>query len=262
MNTGQTSSELFSMKDFASHLIRTTSQFYPAEPRSQAPSTPESDLQLSKRSTKPGRTIEHSSQELPIYNMTSSSRPTTPTTGSQNQSHPQNPSHFLNLPKELRTHIYALVLIYPQPLWWQDTSRPHNPQTTTAFLSVNQLIHTEALPLFYKSNTFRLPTLTPSLTPILNSQPNLATMHHITLHYVWAHFPSYAPNHMAEVRLSFRMMRFLAQDVDAMIAQVDACVAVCLGEIAQCCPRLRSLRVYMPRVEELEGIRRGLRGFG
>ncbi|KAL2049311.1 hypothetical protein ABVK25_010408 [Lepraria finkii] len=38
-----------------------------------------------------------------------------------------------------------------------------------ALLSVCRLTHTESLPLFYRSRTFRFPTLTPSLAPIFKS---------------------------------------------------------------------------------------------
>ena len=83
-------------------------------------------------------------------------------------------------------------------------------------------------------------------------------MQHITLHYAWVHIhiPS---NPTPESRLSFRMLSFLSKDVDAMIAEVDSVVAVCLREIEEACPGLRSLKVYMPGVRELEGLG-GVRG--
>jgi hypothetical protein len=60
-------------------------------------------------------------------------------------------SPFLNLPGELRTEIYSLVLLHPDPIRpWSFSYDTLNP---SLFL-VNKSIHHETIPLFYSQNRF------------------------------------------------------------------------------------------------------------
>ena len=51
------------------------------------------------------------------------------------------------------------------------------------------------------------------------------------------------------------MMRFLTKDMEGMVREVDSSVSVCMQELLEGCSGLRTLAVFKPRVEELEGVR-------
>jgi hypothetical protein len=60
-------------------------------------------------------------------------------------------SPFLNLPGELRTEIYSLVLLHPDPIGpWSFSYDSLNP----SLFRVNKTIHYETIPLFYSQNRF------------------------------------------------------------------------------------------------------------